>query len=78
MLSIEHQQRLLWAARPKREDFGADNEELNEVIEAIRKVVPEKFHNASTARDRVFYDEPSDGARTPYAKFVRSRRHNIY
>jgi len=48
MLSIEHQQMLVWAARPKREDFNVDNKELNEAIEAIRRSAPEKFHSGAT------------------------------
>jgi hypothetical protein len=78
MLSIEHQQMLVWAARPNREDFNVDNKELNEVIETIRKSVPEKFHNSATVRDRKFYDEPRSELITPNNGYVRSRRSNVY
>jgi hypothetical protein len=78
VLSIEHQQMLVWASRPKREDFNVDNKELNEVIATIRKAVPDRFHNSASARHRKFYDEPRNTLETPCAEFVRSRRHNIY
>lgn len=78
MLSIEHQQMLVWAARPNREDFNVDNKELNEVIETIRKSVPEKLHNSATVCDRKFYDEPRSELITPNNGYVRSRRSNVY
>jgi len=78
MLSVEHQQRLIWEARPKREDFNVENKELSEVIAAIRTAIPDRFHTSVSARDRVFYDEPRNTLETPCAGFVRSRRHNIY
>ena len=78
MLSVEHQQRLVWASRPKREDFTIDNKELNEVIAAIRKAALDEFHNSASVRHRTFYDEPRNTLETPCAGFVRSRRHNIY
>ena len=78
MLSIEHQQMLVWAARPKREDMNVDNTELNEVIEAIRKAVPEKFHNGGSVHCRKFYDEPRFDLITPHSGYVRSRRSSTY
>ena len=78
MLSIEHQQMLVWAARPSREDFNVENKELNEVIETIRKAAPEKFHSGATVRNRRFYDEPRNELMTPNNGYVRSRRSNIY
>jgi len=78
VLSIEHQQMLVWAARPSREDFNVENKELNEVIETIRKAAPEKFHSGATVRNRRFYDEPRNELMTPNNGYVRSRRSNIY
>jgi len=78
MLSIEHQQRLIWAAHPKREDFNVENKELSEVIAAIRTAIPDRFHTSVSARDRVFYDEPRNTLETPCAGYVRSRMCNIY
>ena len=78
MLSIEHQQMLVWAARPKREDFNVDNRELNEAIEAIRRSAPEKFHSGATVRSRKFYDEPRSELLTPNTGYVRSRRSSTY
>jgi hypothetical protein len=78
MLSVEHQQQLIWAARPKREDFNVDNAELNEVIAAIRKSAPDKFHSGATVRSRKFYDEPRSELITPNSGYVRSRRSNVY
>jgi hypothetical protein len=75
MLSIEHQQRLIWAARPKRENFTMDNKELDDVIAAIRKEAPDKFHSSASVRERKFYDEPWFD---PNSNYVRSRNHNIY
>jgi hypothetical protein len=78
MLSIEHQQMLVWAARPKREDFNVDNKELDEVIAAIRKAAPEKFVKSSVMGVRRFYDEPRDGVATPHDSYVRSRMSSTY
>jgi len=78
MLSIEHQQMLVWAARPKREDMNVDNTELNEVIEAIRKTVPEKFVRPDTIGARKFYDEPRSSVPTPHSGYVRSRNSSTY
>ena len=78
MLSIEHQQMLVWASRPKREDFNVDNKELDNVIAAIRRAAPEKFIKGSVTGTRRFYDEPRDEAATPHNGYVRSRNHNIY
>jgi hypothetical protein len=78
MLSIEHQQMLVWASRPKREDFNVDNKELDEVIAAIRRAAPEKFIKGSVMGVRRFYDEPRDGVVTPNDGYVRSRMSNTY
>ena len=78
MLSVEHQQKLIWASRPKRKDFNVENKELNEVIAAIRAAIPDRFHTNLSARDRVFYDEPRNTLETPCARYVRSRMCNIY
>lgn len=78
MLSIEHQQRLLWAARPKREDLSVENTELNEAIESIRSEVPDRFHNSASLRARRFYDEPRFDLITPHSGYVRSRRSSTY
>jgi hypothetical protein len=78
MLSIEHQQMLVWAARPKREDMSVDNTELDNVIAAIRKVAPEKFHNGGSVHGRKFYDEPRFDLITPHSGYVRSRRSSTY
>lgn len=78
MLSIEHQQMLIWASRPKREDFNVDNKELDEVIAAIRRAAPEKFIKGSVIGTRQFYDEPRDGSSTPHNGYVRSRRSSTY
>jgi len=78
MLSIEHQQMLVWAARPNREDFNVDNKELDAVIAAIRKSAPEKFNSSASVRNRKFYDEPRSELMTPNSGYVRSRKHNVY
>lgn len=78
MLSIAHQQMLVWAARPKREDFNADNPELNETIEAIRRAAPEKFVRPDTIGARKFYDEPRSSVLTPHSGYVRSRISSTY
>jgi hypothetical protein len=78
MLSIEHQQMLVWASQPKREDFNVDNKELDEVIAAIRRAAPEKFVKGSVMGVRRFYDEPRDGVVTPHDGYVRSRMSNTY
>ena len=74
MLSIEHQQMLVWASRPKREDFNVDNKELDEVIAAIRRAAPEKFIKGSVIGTRRFYDEPRSELVTPNSGYVRSRK----
>ena len=78
MLSIEHQQMLVWASRPKREDFNVDNKELDEVIAAIRRAAPEKFIKGSVMGVRRFYDEPRDEVLTPHDGYVRSRISSTY
>ena len=78
MLSIEHQQMLVWASRPKREDFNVDNKELDEVIAAIRRAAPEKFIKGNVTGVRRFYDEPRDGVVTPHDGYVRSRMSSTY
>jgi hypothetical protein len=78
MLSIEHQQMLVWAARPNREDFNVDNKELDAVIAAIRRAAPEKFIKNSVMGVRRFYDEPRDGSATPHDSYVRSRMSSTY
>jgi len=78
MLSIEHQQMLVWASRPKRKDFNVDNKELDEVIAAIRRAAPEKFIKGSMMGVRRFYDEPRDGSATPHDSYVRSRMSSTY
>jgi hypothetical protein len=78
MLSIEHQQMLVWASRPKREDFNVDNKELDNVIAAIRKAAPEKFIKGNVIGVRRFYDEPRDETATPHSGYVRSRRSSTY
>jgi len=78
MLSIEHQQMLVWASRPKREDFNVDNKELDEVIAAIRRAAPEKFIKGSVIGTRRFYDEPRSELVTPNSGYVRSRKSSTY
>ena len=78
MLSIEHQQMLVWASRPKREDFNVDNKELDEVIAAIRRAAPEKFIKGNVVGVRKFYDEPRDGVVTPHNSYVRSLKSCTY
>jgi len=78
MLSIEHQQMLVWASRPTREDFNVDNKELDEVIAAIRRAAPEKFIKGNVMGVRKFYDEPRDVVVTPNDGYVRSRRSSTY
>jgi len=78
MLSIEHQQMLVWASRPKREDFNVDNKELDNVIAAIRRAAPEKFIKGNVMGVRRFYDEPRDETATPHNGYVRSRRSSTY
>jgi hypothetical protein len=78
MLSIEHQQMLIWASRPKREDFAVDNKELDNVIAAIRRAAPEKFIKSSVIGTRRFYDEPMSESVTPHDGYVRSRMSSTY
>jgi hypothetical protein len=78
MLSIEHQQMLVWAARPKREDMSVDNTELDNVIAAIRRAAPEKFLKGDTIGARKFYDEPRFDLVTPHSGYVRSRNSSTY
>jgi len=52
-----------------------DNKELDDVIAAIRKEAPDKFHSSASVRERKFYDEPWFD---PNSNYVRSRNHNIY
>ena len=58
--------------------FAKENKALEEYIEVLKDMYPEKFHR--TRRDlvsRVFFDEPASLA-TPHARFVRARAQSPY
>lgn len=49
---------------------AAPNIKLEEYIEELRDMYPEKFHTKDTVKHRVFVDEPRS-IYTPYARYVR-------
>jgi hypothetical protein len=54
---------------------------LDEYIEVLHDMYPEKFHTEASLKTRVFFDEPSGlwaSRRLPYARFVRPFNQSPY
>ena len=54
---------------------------LDEYIEVLHDMYPEKFHTEESLKTRVFFDEPGGvwaSRRLPYARFVRPFNQSPY
>lgn len=57
--------------------FAKENKKLEEYIEVLKDMYPEKFHRTRKDLDsRVFFDEPA--SLTPHARSVRAREQSPY
>ena len=58
--------------------FAKENKKLEEYIEVLQDMYPEKFHRTrNDLESRVFFDAPTSMA-TPYARCVRPREQSPY
>jgi hypothetical protein len=58
--------------------YMKDNKPLEDYIQTLRDMYPEKFHRTRTdLESRVFFDTPTSMA-TPYARSVRPRSESPY
>jgi hypothetical protein len=56
--------------------YVKDNKPLEDYTQTLRDMYPEKFHDSSSLKTRVFFDAPS--MYIPYARAVRPRNESPY
>lgn len=53
------------------------NPKLQDYLDTLQNMYPEKFQSPKTLKNRVFFDEPASLS-TPHARFVRQRKESPY
>lgn len=75
----EHQRQMLkdLSDTSQGNTYQKVNSKLQDYLDTLRDMYPEKFHTEKTLKDRVFFDEPSSLS-TPHERFVRPRKESPY